>query len=355
MKARVCRLYEMGDLRIEEVEVGAPGPGEVLVAVGVGGICGSDLHYYQDGGFGPIRVREPIILGHEVAGTVRELGAGVAHLSVGTRVALNPSRPCRECRYCRGGLQQHCLDMRFMGSALRFPHEQGGFRDLIVVDAGQCVPIRNPDVTIGEAACAEPLAVCLHALARARQVSGGVEGRTVLVTGAGPIGALTVAALRQAGAEHIVVTDLHDETLAVAAAMGAHETVNVRTNPEGLDGYAAEKGSIDLAFECSAAPAAFRNASACLRPQSTLIAVGVGGEVPFPLNVLVGKELAVIGTHRFVEEYAEAVGLIDRREIDVRPIITASIDIAAAAAAFTLAADRTRAVKVQLSFAQLWP
>lgn len=351
MKTRICRLHGQGDLRVEEAEVAAPGPGEVVVAIGAGGICGSDLHYFQDGGFGPIRVREPIILGHEVAGTVAALGAGVSGLAVGTRVALNPSRPCGTCRYCRDGLQQHCLHMRFMGSALRFPHEQGGFRDRIVVDAGQCVPLANADVSIGEAACAEPLAVCLHALARARQAGAALEGASALVTGAGPIGALVVAALRHAGAGHIVVTDLQDEKLAVAQRMGAHEAVNVRTNADRLEPYAAEKGTFDLAFECSAAPAAFRSAAACLRPQGTLVAVGVGGEVPIPLNVVVGKELNIVGTHRFVGEYAEAVALIDRRAIDVRPIISASFDVAKAQDAFALASDRTRAVKVQLTFA----
>lgn len=351
MRTRICRLHGQGDLRVEEADVSEPGRGEVLVAIGAGGICGSDLHYFQDGGFGPIRVREPIILGHEVAGTVVALGDGVSALSVGTRVALNPSRPCGQCRYCRDGLQQHCLNMRFMGSALRFPHEQGGFRDRIVVDAAQCVPLSNDEVTIGEAACAEPLAVCLHSLARARQSGATLKGASVLVTGAGPIGALVVAALRHAGAGHIVVTDLQDETLAVAREMGAHEAINVRTNSDRLDVYAAEKGTFDLAFECSAAPAAFRSAAACLRPQGTLVAVGVGGEVPIPLNLVVGKELQIVGTHRFVAEYAEAVDLIDRRAIDVRPIISARIDLARAGEAFELASDRTRAVKVQLTFA----
>ena len=179
MKTRVCRLYGQGDIRIEEADVAAPGPGEVLVAMAAGGICGSDLHYYQDGGFGPIRVREPIVLGHEVAGTVRAVGAGVEGVAPGDRVAVNPSRPCNACRYCLDGLQQHCLAMRFFGSALRFPHEQGGFRDLMVVDAFQCVRVDNPEVSLAEAACAEPLAVCLHALNRA----GASAGNTFLENG----------------------------------------------------------------------------------------------------------------------------------------------------------------------------
>ncbi|TKT69888.1 L-idonate 5-dehydrogenase [Aquamicrobium sp. LC103] len=351
MKTRVLRLHGMGDIRVEELDVVEPGPGEVLVAMGAGGICGSDLHYYQDGGFGPIRVCEPIILGHEVAGTVKTVGEGVDALSPGDRVAVNPSRPCNHCRYCLEGLQQHCLTMRFFGSALRFPHEQGGFRDLMVVDAYQCVPVTNEEVSLAEAACAEPLAVCLHALNRAGATAGNLAGKSVLVTGAGPIGALTVAALRNAGARRIVVTDLQDAPLAVARRMGADETVNVLSEPDRLKAYAADKGTFDVAFECSAAAPAISSAIAATRPQGTIVAVGVAGEVSVPLNLVVGKEVTFAGTHRFVSEYAQAVGLIDARRIDVRPIISATRDLNDAIAAFELAADRTEAVKVQLSFA----
>ncbi|MDF1601793.1 L-idonate 5-dehydrogenase [Mesorhizobium sp. YIM 152430] len=351
MKTRICRLHAKGDLRIEEIEVGEPGPGEVLIAMGAGGICGSDLHYYLDGGFGPIRVREPIILGHEVAGTVSSLGPDVQGLAVGDRVAINPSRPCQQCRYCREGLQQHCLTMRFFGSALRSPHEQGGFRDLMVVDAFQCVRIGNPEISLGEAACAEPLAVCLHALNRAGAAAGNLAGKSALVTGAGPIGALVVAALRQAGAGPIVVTDLQDGALETASRMGADETINVGTDSDPLDAYGAGKGTFDIVFECSAAGPAIRAAIAAIRPQGTLVEVGVAGDVAVPLNLLVGKEIAFVGTHRFVGEYAEAVRLIDTRRIDVRPIISATLDLEEAAAAFEMAADRTRFTKVQLSFA----
>jgi L-idonate 5-dehydrogenase len=351
MKTRVCRLHAKGDIRIEEMEVAEPAAGEVLVAMGAGGICGSDLHYYQDGGFGPIRVKEPIILGHEVAGTICALGAGVEGLAVGDRVAVNPSRPCGHCRYCREGLQQHCLTMRFFGSAMRFPHEQGGFRDLMVVDAFQCEKIENPDVSLGEAACAEPLAVCLHALNRAGASAGNLAGKAALVTGAGPIGALVVAALRHAGAGHIVVTDLQDAALDIARRMGADETINVAHEPGRLEAYGEGKGTFDITFECSAAGPAVRAAIAATRPQGTLVEVGVAGDVTVPLNLIVGKEIAFVGTHRFVGEYAAAVRMIDRRSIDVRPIISGSVDLADAHEAFERAGDRSRVTKMQLTMA----
>ena len=345
MQIRLCRLYGKRDIRIETDEVGDPQPGEVLVQMGAGGICGSDLHYYQDGGFGPIRVREPIILGHEVAGTIVAVGATVTNLRARERVAINPSRPCGHCRYCMDGKFQHCLEMRFLGSAMRFPHEQGGFRDHMLVPAPQCLPIAD-EVPIGEAACSEPLAVCVHASNRA----GDIRGRKVLVTGAGPIGALCAAVAAHRGASEIVVTDLQDATLAIAEKMGATRTINVATDANAMDEYFKDKGYFDLAFECSAAPSAIHTAVSALSPLGRLVQVGVSGEVPVPLNLIVSKEIELLGTHRFHAEFAQAVALINSRSIDVRPMITATYALEDALAAFEAAGDRSRSVKVQLAF-----
>src|SRR5262247_773954 len=123
MKAVV--IHAARDLRVEERETEKVGPGQVEVAIEAGGICGSDLHYYQHGGFGTVRIREPMILGHEVAGTVAAVAPDVTTVAVGDRVAVNPSRPCAACRFCLEGLPNQCLDMRFYGSAMRMPHVQG--------------------------------------------------------------------------------------------------------------------------------------------------------------------------------------------------------------------------------------
>ncbi|MDR6820016.1 L-idonate 5-dehydrogenase [Neorhizobium sp. 2083] len=345
MKTRVARLHGIRDIRIEYLDYRAPGPGEVLLAMAAGGICGSDLHYYQDGGFGPVRVREPIVAGHEASGFVEALGAGVSGIDLGAVVAVNPSQPCGHCQYCRADQPIHCLDMRFMGSAMRLPHENGMFRERLVVPAIQCHPVGD-DVSPGEAACAEPLAVCLHAIAQA----GDLSGRNVLVTGAGPIGLLTVAAARQAGAARIVVTDLADAALARAPAMGATETINVASNPDGLLPFQDNKGSFDVVFECSAAAPALRSAFATIKPRGTLVQVGVTGDMTIPVNALVGKEIVWRGSQRFHAEFAEAVGLIATRRIDVRPIISHSFPLDAATAAFEQAGDRSRACKVQITF-----
>lgn len=345
MKTRVCCLHSAKDIRVETRDVVPPQAGEIRVAVGAGGICGSDLHYYQHGGFGTVWVREPIILGHEAAGHVEALGDGVTGLKVGDMVALNPSKNCGTCAYCLQGLEMHCTDMIFNGSAMRTPHVQGLYRDQITLDARQCVPVTGA-VSVSEAACSEPLAVCLHA----RSLAGDLNGKRVLVTGAGPIGVLCAALAKDAGAAEIVVTDLQDVPLAVAREMGATSTINVMNDTTTMAAFAAGKGHFDVAFECTGAAPALVSALAALRPRGVIVQVGMAGDTSIPLGMLVAKELTHRGTFRFHSEFQEAVAAISERRIDVRPMITAQMPLDRAEEAFELAGDRTRAVKVHLVF-----
>ena len=346
MEALACVIHQKLDLRLENVAVDEPGPGQVLVRIGAGGICGSDLHYFQAGGFGTVRIQEPMVLGHEVSGTVQALGAGVQKVRVGDRVALNPSRPCGQCEYCLDGQHQHCLNMKFYGSAMPMPHSQGAFRTLLVAEERQGEVIADT-VSLAEAACAEPLAVALHAVAQ----HGDLSGRRVLVTGAGPIGCLVVAAVRWAGAAEVVVIDLNDGALAKAVEMGANRTINVATHSTQLAGdYSAGKGYFDAVFECTGAPAIFRDIAPVLRPRGTLVQIGIGGEVALPVNLLVSKEIRLLGAFRFDSEYALAVRLLSEGAINVRPIITASFPLAQAVEAFQAASQRTQHSKVQISF-----
>ena len=196
MRALIC--HSAKDLRIETTELPNMGPDQVRVKVAFGGICGSDLHYYQHGGFGTVRIKQPMALGHEISGVVSALGANVKHLTVGQRIAISPSRPCGSCRFCQLGQQNHCLNMRFFGSAMPFPHIQGAFAEQLVIEAYQAHAI-GQHLSLSEAALAEPLSVGLHAIQRA----GGVLGKQVFVTGCGPIGSLLIGALRRAGAARI--------------------------------------------------------------------------------------------------------------------------------------------------------
>jgi L-idonate 5-dehydrogenase len=333
------------DLRVEEVAVPPLGPHDVRVRIEAGGICGSDLHYYNHGGFGTVRVQEPMALGHEIAGTVDEVGSAVSLVSRGMRVAVNPSQPCNDCRYCRAGQHNQCLNMRFMGSAMRFPHVQGGFRERITVDEGQAIPIA-PTMTMAAAAMAEPLAVCLHA---ARQ-AGSLLGAKVLVTGCGPIGTLAVVAARYAGASEIVATDVSSYPLSIARQIGATKTINVAEDPQGLAPYTQEKGTFDVLFEASGNEAALRGALDALRPGGVIVQLGLGGDMKLPINIIVAKELQIRGTFRFDEEFRLAVDLMGKGLVDVKPLLTQTIPFERAVDAFTLASDRSQAMKVQLTF-----
>lgn len=342
MKAIV--IHAANDLRLEDREEVAPGPGEVAVRLAAGGICGSDLHYYNHGGFGAVRLKEPMILGHEVAGHVTALGADVDGLAVGQLVAVSPSRPCGDCRYCAEGYRNECLGMRFYGSAMPFPHIQGAFREMLVADARQCADATG--LTPGEAAMAEPLAVCLHATRRA----GEMLGKRVLVTGCGPIGLLCILAARRAGAAEIVATDLSDFTLEVAAANGADRVVNMARDPGGLAPYEADKGSFDVLYECTGAAAALAGGIAALRPGGIIVQLGLGGDMQVPVQTLTAKELQLRGSFRFHEEFFTAVALMRKGLVDVKPLITQTVPLADAEAGFRAAGDRTRAMKVQIAF-----
>lgn len=343
MKAVV--IHAAKDLRIEEREVESLEAGQVEVAIEAGGICGSDLHYYNHGGFGTVRVREPMILGHEVAGTIKALGAGVSGFAVGDRVAVSPSRPCNSCEYCLQGQQNHCLNMRFYGSAMPVPHIQGAFRQRLVAEAWQCHKV-SEGVSIHEAAMAEPFAVTLHGVNRA----GALLGKRVLVTGCGPIGALAIIAARAHGAREVVATDVMDGVLNKALEIGADRVINVATNPEELSAYSANKGYFDVQFEASGNERAVRSGLEVLRPRSTVVQLGLGGDVSIPQNLVVAKEIEMKGTFRFHEEFGLAVDLINQGRVNLKPLLTGVYPIDDAVAAFETAGDRSKSMKVQLAF-----
>ena len=334
------------DLRVEDVPTPAVGPGQVRVRVRAGGICGSDLHYFQHGGFGTIRIQQPMVLGHEVAGVLDEVAPDVKHLAVGQRIAVNPSHACGQCRFCQLGLQNHCLDMRYFGSAMRMPHVQGAFRQQLVINAAQAYPLAD-GISDAEGSMAEPLAVALHAVNRA----GPLLGRKVLITGCGPIGGMLIIAARRAGATHIVATDLVAQPLRKALAVGADRVINVAEAPGELAEYAAEKGQFDVLFEASGNASALRSAFEVLRPRGLIVQLGLSGsELTLPFNTIVAKEFDVRGAFRFHEEFGVAVSLINQRLVDLKPLVSATLPFRDAGRAFALAADRSQSMKVVLSF-----
>lgn len=336
-------LFGPEDLRIVESELPPLAPDMVRLSFGAAGICGSDMHYFRHARTGDFIVRSPLVLGHEIAGTVIETGGGVKEIAVGTRVAVNPSRWCGACGPCKAGRPNLCENIYFMGSASKTPHMAGGFASVFDATPAQCVPIPE-HVPFRAAALAEPLAVALHAVARA----GNVAGRRALVIGAGPIGLLALLAARAAGASSIDVADIASAPLIFSKRLGAdaaHDISHAET-ANALTGY-------DVIWEASGAPAGLEQAIRSAKRGGSVVQIGnlPGGNIPVPANAVMAKELMLIGSFRFGEEFSTAVGMIARGEIDVLQIVSAERPLRDAPEALRLALDRSLSMKVILTAA----
>lgn len=334
-------IHAPHDLRIETRDVPPLTSGEVRVRVEAGGICGSDLHYYHHGGFGAVRLKHPMVLGHEIAGRIIEKAPDVSSLEIGDTVAVNPGLACGQCLQCRAGRVNHCSDMRFYGSAMRNPHVDGAFQQELVCKARQCVAGRQKRPAA--LALAEPFAVALHAVSRA----GALMGKTLLVTGSGPIGTLVAIAARLNGAQEVIVTDILSEPLAVALRAGADRVINSREDPEAL---ASLERSVDVLIECSGNEQALRGALDLMSPCGLIVQLGLGEDVTLPQSRIVTGELSWVGSFRFGDEFALAVDLIDPGKADLSALVTHRFALGNAAQAFDLASNRREAMKVLLEF-----
>ena len=342
---KALKIHGAMDLRIEDFHLEELTPNQVQISVAMGGICGTDLHYYKHGGFGQIKLREPMVLGHEVSGHISKLGSKVTNLAIGELVSVSPSRPCNNCEFCLKGFQNHCLNMQFYGSAMPFPHIQGAFRETLIAEDYQCIPADG--LSAGEAAMAEPLAVCLHAINQA----GNIFGKKILITGSGPIGTLCVLSARRAGAEKIVVTDISDNALDFSNSVGADMIINTLTNYDQLEQFQVGKGAFDFAIECSGSASGINDAIKSLKPKGTLIQLGLGGDILMPLVAVTTKELNIKGSFRFHSEFQLAVKMMQKKLIDVNPLITHKIPFKDAEKGFHIAMDeKENSMKVHLAF-----
>lgn len=335
-----CKIHGALDLRLEQDTVPDLGPHDVRLSLGAGGICGSDLHYFKEGRVGAFIVREPLVPGHEASGVVAAIGNAVTRVKPGQKVAINPSHPCGHCSYCREGRGNLCKTMFFLGSASVFPHAQGMFRQQFVMGERQLTAIDEPDISLGEIACAEPLSIGLHALHRA----GPVLGETVLVTGGGTIGCMSVIAARMAGAAHVICCDINDRALQMAKACGADEVIRSdQVAPETLADRA------EVCIEAAGSGGALATCLKAARRGGRIVQVGtLPPELPFPVNSIMVRELDYRGCFRAHLAFDWAVQAIRTRRADVRPLISAQFPLSRAREAFELALDRTRSTKVQV-------
>lgn len=330
MKAVV--VHAANDLRIDERPEPVAGLGEVVLDVEWGGICGSDLSYWKHGASGTATLKSPLILGHEVAGRVARLGAGVKGFDVGQPVTVHPAELVGdgimpERLAGRTNLYPH---VRYFGSAAFDPHTDGGFSERKRVRASQLRSLPNGVDTL-RGALAEPLAVAMHAVSRA----GSLKGRDVLVNGAGPIGSLVIAAARYAGARTVVAADISEASLRIAKAMGADEVRNVASGGSLPD-------DVELVFEASGVPGVLGRVLRATARGGTVVQVGnlPGAPSPSAIGDLVTREITWIGSYRFVDEISDALVAM-ANGLDISPVITHKFGIDQAAEAMSVSADPT--------------
>ncbi len=344
MKALVLERQHV--LALREIEIDETlGPRDVRIATGVVGICGSDVHYYTDGGIGPFVVREPMVLGHEGAGTVVEVGDQVEGLGVGDRVCMEPGIPDMDSRASRLGLYNLDPAVTFWAT----PPVHGCLRESVVHPAA--FTYRLPEnVSLAWGAMVEPLAVGLHAATKARIRPGDVA----VVIGAGTIGTVTALSALAGGCGRVIICDVVQERLDLAAGLGAITPVNVgkenlaEATMEMTAGWGA-----DIVFEASGNAAAAATAVEPLRPGGHIVFIGMPNEkVPFDIVALQAKEARIETVFRYANVYDRAVELLASGRIDVGKLITDTFPFEKSVEAFEYAAaPPATSLKVQIEFA----
>lgn len=329
---RVSVLRAPRDVALEERPVPRPGPGEVLVRVASVGVCGSDVHYYEDGRIGSYVVEQPLVLGHEAGGRVVAVGEGVQAPVVGQRVSLEPGIPCRGCEQCLAGRYNLCPDVAFFAT----PPVDGAFREYVAVPALFAHPV--PDALSDDAAALlEPLSVAVWAC----RLGGVSAGSHVLVTGAGPVGLLCAQTARACGATQVWVSDVNPQRLAVAEELGA-TPVDAAAGPLEAAGVRP-----DVLLECSGNAGATVAALRVLAPAGRAVLVGMGAdELPLPLSVLQNRELTITGCFRYANTWPTAIELVTTGAVDLDRLVTARFGLGEVEAALTAARRDPATIKV---------
>lgn len=339
-----CVLHAKDDLRVEERPVPSPGPREVLVRVQKVGICGSDVHYWTHGAIGNFIVKAPMVMGHESAGIVADVGSEVTSLKVGDRIALEPGIPCRRCNHCKTGRYNLCPDVKFAAT----PPVDGSLCRFFCHPEDMCFKLPE-NVSLEQGALLEPLSVGVHACNR-----GGVRlGHLVLVCGAGPIGLVSLLVARAMGAKAVAITDLDEGRLKVAESLGASAALCARNRtPSELAAEAVKAlgGMPDVVIECSGAEPSIRTGIAACVSGGCMVLVGMGkAEVTLPVVEAAVREVDLRGIFRYANCYPTALALVASGTVDVKPLITHRYDLQEAVQAFDHAkTGRDGAIKVMI-------
>jgi L-iditol 2-dehydrogenase len=300
-------LIREGEVELRNISVPELEPDEVLIRVASVGVCGSDVHYYQHGKIGPYVVDQPMILGHELSGTIEAVGSDVSSSRIGKRVAVEPQRPCKNCEQCLAGRYNLCPNMEFYAT----PPIDGAFAEFVKIQSEFAFDI--PDsVSFDAAALIEPLSVGIWACKRA-EVS---VGSRVLVAGAGPIGIIMAQTARALGAAEVIVTDISEDRRAFAMQYGATKTLDPRTDSvEGLE--------VDAFIDASGVAQAVYSGIKAVGPAGRVILVGMGNDdVTLPVSYIQNKEIWVSGVFRYANTWPTGIEMVASGKVNLDVLVT---------------------------------
>ncbi|MGI6148907.1 MAG: NAD(P)-dependent alcohol dehydrogenase [Firmicutes bacterium] len=313
---RAAFMTGLGQMEIREIEMPKPKPHEVIVKLEYCGICGSDVHYYENGRIGDFVVEGDFILGHECAGVVVETGSAVTELSVGDRVCLEPGITCGQCEFCKSGKYNLCPAVEFLAT----PPYHGAFRDYLAFPENMCFKL-PANVTTLEGALVEPLSVGLHA---ARQGSVTL-GSTVVILGAGCIGLCTLLACRAYGATNVIVVDVLENRLAAAYKLGATHVINAAEHDAVayIDELTNGRGA-DVVVETAGAVVTVQQTSYLVKRGGTIVLVGMAPQdtIEFNFAKILAKEAQIQSVFRYRNLYPTAIQALASGMIDLKGIVT---------------------------------
>ncbi|MGO4567864.1 NAD(P)-dependent alcohol dehydrogenase [Rhizobium sp. 2YAF20] len=346
-KVRALVLERQHELVLRDIELPqAVGPGQVKIKIHTVGVCGSDVHYYTHGRIGPFVVNEPMVLGHEAAGTIVEVGEGVMHLKVGDRVCMEPGIPNANSRASRLGMYNVDPAVRFWAT----PPIHGVLTPFVVHPANYTFKLPD-NVSFAEGAMVEPFAVGMQAAGKAKIAPGD----TAVVLGAGPIGTMVAIAALAGGCARAIVADLAQPKLDIAAKYQGVIPVNIREKNlvEEVMRLTDDWGA-DVVFECSGSPRAWETVMDLPRPGGVIVAVGLPvAPVGFDVSTASTKEIRIETVFRYAHQYDRSIALIASGRVDLKPLISETFAFEDSIKAFERATEaRPADVKLQIRLDQ---
>jgi len=319
-KMKAAFLYKPGDVRVEDIDVPVPKDDEALIRIKAVGVCGSDVHYYEVGRIGDFVVTDPLILGHECSGEVVEVGKDVKNFRPGDKVAIEAGVPCRKCNFCKLGRYNLCADVTFLGT----PPFHGAFREYIAHP--EDFLFKLPDgMSFEEGAMIEPLAVGVYAAER-----GNVNVRdTVVIIGAGPIGLMTLQAVKARGATDVIISEIEPFRLDFAKKLGASLVINAREEDPVQKVLEYTNGGADVVMEAIGLPETIQQTIKMARLGAVIVWIGMPTVDDISIRAVeaICKDVDIRGIFRYANAYQPAIKLVGAGKIDVKSMISTTFTL----------------------------